>query len=137
MDYLNILAQAQDTGESPIMAEPVNEEEETTTSVAADPNAPPVDQRPQGAPIQMFILIAMIIFIFYMLFRAPKKQQQKQQQMVKSLNKNDKVRTIGGIIGTVVDVRDDEIVLKVDESNNTKIRVLPSAIGANLSSEKK
>ncbi len=138
MDYLKILSQAQETQENPIVAEPLSEaEQETTTKVPADANSRTGTQRQEGVPIQMFILVAMIIFIFYMMFRAPKKQQQKQQQMVKSLNKNDRVRTIGGIIGTVVDVRDDEIVLKVDESNNTKIKVLPSAIGANLSSEKK
>ena len=52
--------------------------------------------------------------------------------MVQSLQKNDRVRTIGGIIGTVVDIKGDEITLKVDESNNTKINVASSAIGKNL-----
>jgi len=56
--------------------------------------------------------------------------------MVQTLGKNDRVRTIGGIIGTVVDIKDDEITLKVDESNNTKIKVAPSAIGKNLSKDK-
>jgi len=56
--------------------------------------------------------------------------------MVQSLKKNDKVRTIGGIIGTVVDIKEDEITLKVDESNNTKIKVASSAIGKNLSIDK-
>ena len=56
--------------------------------------------------------------------------------MVQTLQKNDKVRTIGGIIGTVVDIRDDEITLKVDESNNTKIKVATSAVGRNLSKDK-
>lgn len=56
--------------------------------------------------------------------------------MVQSLEKNDKVRTIGGIIGTVVDIKDDEITLKVDEASNTKIRIASSAIGKNLSKDK-
>ena len=55
--------------------------------------------------------------------------------MVQSLRRNDKVRTIGGIIGTVIDVKDDEITLKVDESNNTKIRVTPGAISKTLLGE--
>ena len=46
------------------------------------------------------------------------------------------MRTIGGIYGTVVDVRDDEIVLKIDESNNTKMKISPNAIGTKLSDEK-
>ena len=55
--------------------------------------------------------------------------------MVQSLGKNDRVRTIGGIIGTVVDIKGDEITLKVDESTNTKIKIVSSAIGKNLSKD--
>ncbi len=57
--------------------------------------------------------------------------------MVQTLKKNDKVRTIGGIIGTVVDIKDDEITLKVDESNNTKIKIAVSAVGRNISQDTK
>ena len=56
--------------------------------------------------------------------------------MVQTLAKNDRVRTIGGIIGTVVDIKDDEITVKIDESNNTKIKVVPSAISRNVSKDK-
>jgi len=55
--------------------------------------------------------------------------------MVQSLKKNDRVRTIGGILGTVIDVKDDEIILKVDESNNTKIRIAVGAISKVLSTD--
>jgi preprotein translocase subunit YajC len=75
--------------------------------------------------------------MYFMLFRGPRKQQQQQRQMVQTLKKNDRVRTIGGIIGTVVEVRGDEVHLKVDEANNTKIWVSTSAIGKNLAEEKK
>jgi len=74
--------------------------------------------------------------MYFLLFRGPRKKQQQHKQMVQSLGKNDRVQTIGGIIGTVVDIKDDEITLKVDESNNTKIKVSLSAIGRNLSKDK-
>jgi preprotein translocase subunit YajC len=76
------------------------------------------------------------VVMYLLLFRGPRKKQQQHKQMVQSLKKNDRVRTIGGIMGTVVDVKDDEITLKVDESNNTKIKVASSAIGKNLSEDK-
>ena len=38
------------------------------------------------------------------------------------LKKGDKVTSIGGICGTVVEVRDDELVVKVDENNNIRLR---------------
>jgi preprotein translocase subunit YajC len=44
------------------------------------------------------------------------------------LKKNDRVQTVGGILGTVIEVSETEITLKVDETNNTKIKVLPSAV---------
>ena len=78
----------------------------------------------------------MFVMFYLILFRGPRKKQQKHRQMVQTLQKNDRVRTIGGIIGVVVDVKDDEITLKVDESNNTKIKVISSAIGKNLSKDK-
>ena len=81
-----------------------------------------------------FILIIVVMYLF--LFRGPRKKQAQHKQMVQGLQKNDRIRTIGGIIGTVVDVKDDEITLKIDESNNTKIKIVSSAIGKNLSQEK-
>jgi len=77
----------------------------------------------------------MIVLFYFILFRGPHKKQQQQKQMVQSLKKNDRVRTIGGILGTVVDIKGDEITLKVDEANNTKIRVASSAIGKKLSKD--
>ena len=78
-----------------------------------------------------FMLPVLLVYMFFM-FRGPKKKQQEHNKMVSSLSKNDRVRTIGGIFGTVLDVRDDEIVLKVDESTNTKMRVSPQAIATVL-----
>lgn len=80
-----------------------------------------------------FILLFVLMYMF--LFRGPRKKQQEHQRMVQSLKKNDRVRTIGGILGTVIDVKDDEIILKVDESNNTKVRIAIGAISKVLSAD--
>jgi preprotein translocase subunit YajC len=82
-----------------------------------------------------FILIFVVMYLF--LFRGPKKKQAEHKKMLSSLQRNDRVRTIGGVLGTVIDVKDDEIMLKVDESNNTKIRVTPGSIAAVLSDRDK
>lgn len=132
-----ILAQAEGESPSSITSTPVNEEGEATTTVPADPNQP-VAQRPQKSPLMTFLpFILIFVVIYFLIFRGPKKREQQQRQMVQSLEKNDKVRTIGGIIGTVVDIKDDEVTLKIDESNNTKMKIAPSAVGRNLSKEKK
>ncbi|HUW18514.1 MAG TPA: preprotein translocase subunit YajC [Sedimentisphaerales bacterium] len=138
MNNVWILAQGEgNQAPSRIESAPVSEEGESMT-VAPDSNAPPATQpsSPFGSS-QLLLLGLMFVVMYFLLFRGPRKKQQEHRQMVQSLEKNDRVRTIGGIIGTVVDIKGDEITLKVDESNNTKIKVVSSAIGKNLSKENK
>ena len=128
-----ILAQAPGT-EQPggVSSEPVTSEQ-TQIPAQTDPNTGTAGNERQGFGNLIWIYAAIfIVFIFFAL-RGPKKKQKEQQKMVQGLEKNDRVRTIGGILGTVVDIKDNEITLKVDESNNTKIRVLTGAVAENLS----
>ena len=121
-----------------ITSEPLTGNEEGTAVVEDPTGDPSVPEPRQGSPLWQFMPLILIFAVMYLfLMRGPRKQQQKHKQMVQSLNKNDRVRTIGGILGTVVEVKGDEVTLKIDESNNTKIRVSTSAIGKNLSQEGK
>ena len=140
MNNVWILAQPEpDQAPSRITSKPVTSEGQAMETVSSDPNAP-ASGLPRKTPFGnygQFIIIGLMFLVMYMiLFRGPRKKQQQHKQMVQSLVKNDKVRTIGGIIGTVVDIKGDEVTLKVDESNNTKIRIAASAIGRNLSKDK-
>ncbi len=117
--------------EGVIKAEDINAQQQTITTQTAEPNtvpAAPKKQPPGGQWSQLIFIGLIFVILYFMMFRGPKKRQQQQEQMVKSLKKNDRVQTIGGILGTVLDVSDTEITLKVDESNNTKIKIIPSAI---------
>ena len=112
-------------------------EQATTTQNGTD-TAPPDPGTGTGKgkslfdnPMMLIMLPLLLVYMFF-IFRGPKKKQQEHNKMVSSLSKNDRVRTIGGIFGTVLDVRDDEIVLKVDESTNAKMRVSPQAIATVL-----
>lgn len=140
MENMWILAQPE-FGQAParVPSEPAESDGEATT--AAQDGAPPGprDAAPRTVVPYMNILWLVLIFgiMYVLLFRGPRKQQQQHKQMVQSLKKNDRVRTIGGIFGTVMDIKGDEVILKVDESSNTKIRISVSAISKNLSSEGK
>ena len=72
------------------------------------------------------IIIGVLVLMFFMSSRSKRKQESKHREMVAALGKGDKVTSIGGICGTVVDTRDDEIVVKIDE--NTRMRFAPWAI---------
>ncbi|MHC4113904.1 MAG: preprotein translocase subunit YajC [Planctomycetota bacterium] len=136
MNNIYILAQAGDEGPSSIGTTPINEQSESIT-VVADSNPAPVQQgkKPSSTFQPLILFGVMLIVMYFLLFRGPQKKQKQHKQMVNNLKKNDKVRTIGGIIGTIVDIKGDEVTLKVDESNNTKIKVASSAIGKNVSKE--
>lgn len=71
----------------------------------------------------------IIIVIFYFLMSGSKRKQEKQrQQMMNELKKGDRIQTIGGILGTVVEVRENDVLVKVDETTNTKIKFSRSAV---------
>lgn len=84
----------------------------------------------QGAQlVSMLIPFGLIILVFYFLIIRPQNKKQKETQaMLASVKKNDRVVTIGGIRGTVYAVRDDAVVLKVDDE--VKIEFNKSAIAS-------
>lgn len=139
MNNLWILAQTNSgDASSGISSEPISSDEQTTTTTQSDSDTSttPVTNRPNPfGGTQIIFLGLMFVLMYMILFRGPRKKQQQHKQMIQSLSKNDRVQTIGGIIGTVVDVKEDEITLKIDESNNTKIKILRSAIGKNMSKD--
>jgi len=78
-----------------------------------------------------FIMLPLILIIMWFLMVSPsKRQEERLRKMLNSLEKNDKVMTVGGVIGTVhsIDKEQNEIVLKVDDANNTRIRFHLTAV---------
>lgn len=82
-------------------------------------------------------IILMLGVFYFLLIRPQKKQERVRKEMLRDLQKNDKVVTIGGIHGVVASVRkEDEIVtLKVGESENVRLKFARSAISRILSAE--
>ncbi len=74
------------------------------------------------------VLLALIISTFL----GGRREKKKFQEMMSSIKKNDQVRTVGGIIGSVVEVKPDVVVLKVDENSNTKLTIARGKIEAVL-----
>jgi len=84
-------------------------------------------QKPGGGNfLFMIMLIFLVMFIFMM--GGQRKEKKKRKQMIQSLAKGAKIQTVGGILGTVLEVRDNEIIVKVDESSNTRMRFSRSAV---------
>jgi preprotein translocase subunit YajC len=84
-----------------------------------------------GSMLTMLATFALIIVIFYFLIIRPQRKKQKDtQSMLANIRKGDRVSTVGGIRGTVHAVKENTVVLRVDD--NTKIEFNKNAISAVL-----
>jgi len=78
-------------------------------------------------------LLGLFVIMYIFIIRPQSKKQKETQKMINSLKKGDNVITIGGIHGTVSSVKDNTIIVKVDE--NTKIEFNITAIATVQKSE--
>ena len=82
---------------------------------------------PNQGPIPIVYLYLAIGLIFYFIYLKPQKEERKKHdEMLKNLKKNDEIVTNGGIHGTIVLVKDDTIVVRVDD--NVKIEFDKTAV---------
>ena len=83
--------------------------------------------QPQGGGWSMWIMLALIFVVMWFFMIRPQRKQQKELQNFRdSLKKGDKVVTIGGIYGTVCEIKEGTVLIEVD--NNVKIRVSKQAL---------
>ena len=81
----------------------------------------------QGGGWQMWIMLALIFVVMWFFMIRPQRKQQKELQNFRdSLKKGDKIVTIGGIYGTVCEIKEESVLIEVD--NNVKIRVSKQAL---------
>ena len=78
-------------------------------------------------PLMQFFPLILIFVIFYFLLIRPQKTKEKEhQKMLSGLGKNDEVVTSSGIYGTIVNVKDKTIILRIDD--NVKIEIEKNCI---------
>lgn len=91
--------------------------------------------RAPGMDLTFVLIFGMIVMIFVM-GMGGRKERKKRAEMMKSLAKYDKVQMVGGEIGTVVELNDHDIVVRVDEASNTRIRFVRTAVQQVLKKDK-
>ncbi|MEM1444569.1 MAG: preprotein translocase subunit YajC [Planctomycetota bacterium] len=83
-----------------------------------------------GDPLLLFMLVGFMVLMIVFSISSGRKERKRKEALIASLSKNQKVQLAGGELGTVVEVRDHEVVVKVDENSNTRIRYVKSAVAA-------
>lgn len=83
----------------------------------------------------IIMIILMFVLFYFLLIRPNQKRQKQRQNMLNSLQKGDKVVTIGGLHGTIVELDDTTVVIKANES--TKLTFDRQAINTVIRDEEK
>ena len=83
-----------------------------------------------GMGSTMLMLVIMIGVFYFMLIRPENKRKKEAEQMRSSVKKGDKITTIGGIVGTVVDVKENNIVIETS-ADQVRIELAKWALSTN------
>ncbi|SHE09817.1 preprotein translocase subunit YajC [Chlamydia abortus] len=82
--------------------------------------------------LSLWPIALMFLILYFLLLRPQQKRQKARNTMLQALKKGDKVITIGGLHGTIIEITDDTCVLRVNDA--TKMTFERSAINSVVSS---
>jgi preprotein translocase subunit YajC len=79
--------------------------------------------------IMLLAYVVLLAAIFYVMVIVPQRKRAKErQELINSLKVKDEIVTMGGVYGTITSIKDDIIMLKVDDK--TTLKVAKDAVGA-------
>ena len=97
-------------------------------SAAATDAAGATAQSASGGSVFMIMMVVLLGAMILFSFINARREKKKRSDLLGNIKKHDKVLTIGGIVGTVVELKDDSLILKVDETSNTRITFTKGSI---------
>ena len=83
-----------------------------------------------GNPMMQFLPLMIIMFavMYFLIIRPQKQKEKKRQEMISNVRKQDRIVTAGGVHGVVVSVKENEVIVRVDDAKDVKIKVDKSAL---------
>ncbi len=88
-----------------------------------------------GMPTMLIMLVLFIAIFYFMILRPEKKKKKDAEDLRNSLHKGDKITTIGGITGKIVDIKDEKIVIETGE-DQVRMELQKWAVMTNETAEK-
>lgn len=83
---------------------------------------------PGGMLSMLLPFILMFVVMYFLILRPQKRKEKERKALLSRVKKNDRVVTAGGVHGTITSVRENEVILRVDDANDIKLKVDRSAI---------
>ena len=87
-----------------------------------------------GLGSTVIMLLLMFGLMYFMLIRPENKRKKKDDEMRSSVRNGDRIITIGGVCGTVVDVKEDKIVIETSK-DQVRIEFAKWALSSNETQE--
>ncbi len=86
----------------------------------------------QGNPMMQFLplLIIMFAIMYFLIIRPQKTKEKKRLAMISNVRKQDKIVTTGGLHGVVTSVKEGEVIVRVDDTKDVKVKIDKSAIAS-------
>jgi len=83
----------------------------------------------QTGLMNLGLLLFFILLIYFMMIRPQRKRDKEVNEMRSGLTKGDEIVTIGGILGKIVQIKEDTVVINVGRGG-TNIEILKTAVGS-------
>ncbi|MCP4254956.1 MAG: preprotein translocase subunit YajC [Candidatus Scalindua sp.] len=84
----------------------------------------------QANPMMQFLPLMVIMFavMYFLIIRPQKQKEKKRREMITNVRKQDRIVTAGGVHGVVVSVKEDEVIVRVDDAKDVKLKIDKSAL---------
>lgn len=92
-----------------------------TTQQVSKPPAPPASPAAALLYSPFFMVMVLMTLFYFLVLRPQNTERKKRDSMLSSIQRGDRVLTRGGIYGTVADIKDEILILKISE--NSKVEV--------------
>lgn len=84
-----------------------------------------------GSSSYIVLMVVLVAVMYFMMIRPQKKRQKEEQEMRSSLEIGDEIITIGGIVGRVVTIREEDLIIETGADRN-KMRIQRWAVNTNV-----
>lgn len=78
----------------------------------------------------IIMMVVLVGVMYFLMIRPQKKRQKEEQEMRQSLEIGDEIITIGGIVGKVVTIRENDLIIETGSDRN-KMRIERWAVNTN------
>lgn len=99
-------------------------------TLPADGATPGQNAKPQGGMDLMFMILVLFGGMLLITMFTGRKDKKRRKDMLSSLAKKDKIRSAGGIIGTIIEMKDDEVLIETDRASHTRLWLAKGSIAS-------